>query len=75
LYAAKEMNPKKPLSILVSSFKEINQYTSGFSVTSNEPGAPNWFNVVKRLLPGPVRTFILWGMAILFADTDVYGKK
>eukprot|EP00798_Chlamydomonas_sp_ICE-L_P017042 gene17042-23334_t len=52
LYTIKDLDPKKPLSILVHSFKEIQHYTAGFPA-SNEPGQPNWFNVMRRLLPGP----------------------
>ncbi len=53
LYAAKEMSIKKPLSILCRNFQDISHYTGGFPV-SNEAGARNWFNILKRLLPGPV---------------------
>lgn len=52
LYRVKEMNSKKPLSILCRNFQDISHYTQGFPV-SNEPGSPNWFNIVRRILPGP----------------------
>ncbi|PNH07203.1 hypothetical protein TSOC_006364 [Tetrabaena socialis] len=57
LYSIKEMDAKKPLSMLCPSFTSIAHYTTGFP-TSNTPGSPNWFNVVRRLLPGPY-TFVL----------------
>lgn len=47
------MNPKKPLSIMVRSMSDIGNYTMGFPV-NNEPGAPNYFKIVQRVLPGPV---------------------
>jgi len=52
LYAVKDMDPKKPLSILCRDFKDIAHYTGGLPV-SNEPGSRNWFNTVRRILPGP----------------------
>lgn len=57
LYAVKGMDPKKPLSLLCRDFRDISHYTSGFP-NSNIPGQPNFFNLVRRLLPGPY-TFIL----------------
>ena len=54
LYAVKGMDPKKPLSLLCRDFRDISHYTSGFP-NSNIPGQPNFFNLVRRLLPGPVR--------------------
>lgn len=52
LYRIKEMDPKKPLSILCRNFSDVSHYTGGFPA-SNEPGAPNWFNIIRRILPGP----------------------
>ncbi|GMH32545.1 hypothetical protein BSKO_00379 [Bryopsis sp. KO-2023] len=57
LYEIKEMNPKKPLSILVGGFSHIGTYTLGFPA-SNEPGVRDTFTVAKQVLPGPY-TFIL----------------
>lgn len=53
MYSVKEMDAKKPLSCLVPNLSAVTQYTTGFP-TSNTPGSPNWFNVVRRLVPGPV---------------------
>ncbi|KAJ9512565.1 hypothetical protein QJQ45_018942 [Haematococcus lacustris] len=58
LYRAKELDPKKPLSILckcdtsAKSFQEVAYYTLGFPA-ANTPGQQNWFPVFKRVLPGP----------------------
>ena len=52
LYAVKEMSTKKPLSILCRNFQDLSHYTAGLPV-SNEPGSPNWFNIIRRILPGP----------------------
>ncbi|KAL6748482.1 translation factor [Haematococcus lacustris] len=52
LYRAKELDPKKPLSILCKSFQEVAYYTLGFPA-ANTPGQQNWFPVFKRVLPGP----------------------
>lgn len=57
LYSVKGLDPKKPLSLLCRNFKDIAHYTTGFP-NSNMPGQPNFFNLVRRLLPGPY-TFIL----------------
>ncbi|GLC46151.1 hypothetical protein PLESTB_001195500 [Pleodorina starrii] len=57
LYTIKEMDAKKPLSCLVPNLSAVTQYTTGFPI-SNTPGSPNWFNVVRRLVPGPY-TFVL----------------
>jgi tRNA A37 threonylcarbamoyladenosine synthetase subunit TsaC/SUA5/YrdC len=54
LYGAKQLDPKKPLSILVRNFQDVAHYTAGFPAP--QPGQPNWFNVMKKLLPGPVST-------------------
>eukprot|EP00197_Chlamydomonas_leiostraca_P009623 CAMPEP_0202862172 /NCGR_PEP_ID=MMETSP1391-20130828/3309_1 /ASSEMBLY_ACC=CAM_ASM_000867 /TAXON_ID=1034604 /ORGANISM="Chlamydomonas leiostraca, Strain SAG 11-49" /LENGTH=277 /DNA_ID=CAMNT_0049541669 /DNA_START=95 /DNA_END=928 /DNA_ORIENTATION=- len=51
LYGAKQLDPKKPLSILVRNFQDVAHYTGGFPAP--QPGQPNWFNVMKKLLPGP----------------------
>ncbi len=53
LYTIKEMDAKKPLSLLCNSFTCISTYTTGFP-SSNTPGQPNWFNMARRILPGPV---------------------
>ncbi|KXZ48779.1 hypothetical protein GPECTOR_25g363 [Gonium pectorale] len=57
LYSVKEMDAKKPLSMLCPNLSTITQYTTGFPA-SNTPGSPNWFNTVRRLVPGPY-TFVL----------------
>lgn len=57
LYTIKEMDAKKPLSLLCNSFTCISTYTTGFP-NSNTPGQPNWFNMARRILPGPY-TFVL----------------
>ena len=51
LYAAKGMDPKKQLAILVKGFADINAYTQGFPTT--EMGTDT-FRMAKRVLPGPV---------------------
>ncbi|KAG2489365.1 hypothetical protein HYH03_012195 [Edaphochlamys debaryana] len=48
------MDAKKPLSILCPNLSSIAHYTTGFPSTASA----NWFNVAKRLLPGPY-TFVL----------------
>lgn len=53
LYLAKEINPKKPLSILVGGFSHIGTYTLGFPA-NNTPGARDTFSLAKQILPGPV---------------------
>eukprot|EP00803_Ostreobium_quekettii_P009755 evm.model.scf_182.2 EVM.evm.TU.scf_182.2 scf_182:30063-33589(+) len=57
LYAAKDLDPKKPLSILCRGFSDIGVYTLGFPV-SNVPGRRDTFNLAKQVLPGAY-TFIL----------------
>uniref|UniRef100_A0A061S5H6 Threonylcarbamoyl-AMP synthase n=1 Tax=Tetraselmis sp. GSL018 TaxID=582737 RepID=A0A061S5H6_9CHLO len=57
LYSVKEMNPSKPLSIMVRDFSDIDEYTHGFPST-NIPGRPDTFRVARQCLPGPY-TFIL----------------
>lgn len=52
MYAIKGMDEKKPLSILCRNLADVSHYTTGFPI-SNVPGEPNWFNVMRRLLPGP----------------------
>ncbi|KAG2447152.1 hypothetical protein HYH02_007898 [Chlamydomonas schloesseri] len=54
LYGVKEMDARKPLSILCPSLSTISTYTTGFPTTASA----NWFNVARRLLPGPY-TFVL----------------
>ncbi len=50
IYALKELDPKKPLAILVKDMATIGHYARGVSNTA--------FRVMKRVLPGPY-TFIL----------------
>jgi len=52
LYLVKHMNPKKLLSLLCRGFSDIGTYTTGFPV-SNQPGVPDMFSIVKKILPGP----------------------
>uniref|UniRef100_A0A8R7V5D6 Threonylcarbamoyl-AMP synthase n=1 Tax=Triticum urartu TaxID=4572 RepID=A0A8R7V5D6_TRIUA len=47
----------KPLSILCRSLRDIDTYTTGFPLGTNQ-GQANIFHAVKRILPGPY-TFIL----------------
>ncbi|VAI86483.1 unnamed protein product [Triticum turgidum subsp. durum] len=47
----------KPLSILCRSLRDIDTYTTGFPLGTNQ-GQANIFRAVKRILPGPY-TFIL----------------
>ncbi len=49
IYELKNLDPKKPLSILVSGVAEIDPYTRGFSRST--------FRMMKRVLPGPY-TFV-----------------
>ncbi len=51
LYAAKDMEPTKQLSILVKNYADINTYTLGFP--STELGQDT-FRLARRALPGPV---------------------
>ncbi|GAQ89873.1 hypothetical protein KFL_005720030 [Klebsormidium nitens] len=57
LYRIKDLDPKKPLSILCRNFADIDTYTLGFPKGSGQ-GSFNVFKVVKQYLPGPY-TFIL----------------
>ncbi|EFJ26848.1 hypothetical protein SELMODRAFT_441705 [Selaginella moellendorffii] len=50
LYRIKDMDAKKPLSILCRSFQDIDKYTTGFPTS--------FFRVARQCLPGPY-TFIL----------------
>ncbi|EFJ42293.1 hypothetical protein VOLCADRAFT_107339 [Volvox carteri f. nagariensis] len=68
LYTVKEMDAKKPLSCLVPNLSAVTQYTTGFPA-SNTPGSPNWFNVVRRLVPGPT---ILEGVGGVLLCTSVH---
>ncbi|KAM0885060.1 hypothetical protein ACQ4PT_030584 [Festuca glaucescens] len=47
----------EPLSILCRSLRDIDTYTTGFPLGTNQ-GQANIFRAVKRILPGPY-TFIL----------------
>lgn len=57
IYRIKNMDPKKPLSILCGSFKDIDTYTTGFP-RGNNHGHTNIFRAARQCLPGPY-TFIL----------------
>ncbi|CAK9873546.1 unnamed protein product [Sphagnum jensenii] len=57
LYRIKNMDPKKPLSILCRSFQDIDTYTMGFP-RGNSQGQTNIFRAARQCLPGPY-TFIL----------------
>ena len=43
---------RKPPTSFVSSLQDLSHYTAGLPV-SNEPGSPNWFNIIRKILPGP----------------------
>ncbi|KAK9833123.1 hypothetical protein WJX74_007940 [Apatococcus lobatus] len=57
LYAAKDMSPRKPLSILCRGFQDVTTYTLGFPAPS-VAGQEDYFRLARRILPGPY-TFIL----------------
>lgn len=57
LYRVKNMDPKKPLSIVCRSFQDIDTYTLGFP-RGNGQGQTNIFRAARQCLPGPY-TFIL----------------
>lgn len=57
IYRIKNMDPKKPLSILCRSFQDIDTYTTGFP-RGNSQGNTNIFRAARQCLPGPY-TFIL----------------
>eukprot|EP00250_Pteridium_aquilinum_P009422 c18658_g1_i1 orf=147-1097(+) len=57
IYRIKNMDPKKPLSILCRSFQDIDTYTTGFP-RGNSQGHTNIFRAARQCLPGPY-TFIL----------------
>ena len=52
IYRLKDMDPKKPLSILVGDMSAVGKYAKGVSTPA--------FRILKRVLPGPY-TFILRG--------------
>lgn len=52
LYACMQLSPKKQLSVLCRSFQDISHYTGGFRPPT-QPGQPDTFTVVRRMLPGP----------------------
>eukprot|EP00271_Cylindrocystis_brebissonii_P007557 TRINITY_DN21124_c0_g1_i1.p1 TRINITY_DN21124_c0_g1~~TRINITY_DN21124_c0_g1_i1.p1 ORF type:complete len:398 (+),score=39.58 TRINITY_DN21124_c0_g1_i1:235-1428(+) len=52
MYRVKEMDEKKPLSILCRSFNDIDTFTLGFP-QGNAPGQSNVFRVARQCLPGP----------------------
>ena len=53
LYAAKDMSPRKPLSILCRGFQDVATYTLGFPAPS-VAGQEDYFRLARRMLPGPV---------------------
>ena len=53
LYAAKDMSPRKPLSILCRGFQDVTTYTLGFPAPSTA-GQEDFFRLARRILPGPV---------------------
>ncbi|KAH7421334.1 hypothetical protein KP509_13G051500 [Ceratopteris richardii] len=57
IYRIKDMDPKKPLSILCRSFQDIDTYTTGFP-RGNSQGITNIFRAARQCFPGPY-TFIL----------------
>lgn len=57
LYRIKNLDPKKPLSILCRNFQDIDTYTLGFP-RGNSHGQTNIFRAARQCLPGPY-TFIL----------------
>ncbi|KAL3676143.1 hypothetical protein R1sor_026091 [Riccia sorocarpa] len=57
LYRIKNMDAKKPLSILCRSFQDIDTYTLGFP-RGNSHGQTNVFRAARQCFPGPY-TFIL----------------
>ncbi|MCO5572024.1 hypothetical protein L7F22_025775 [Adiantum nelumboides] len=57
LFRIKNMDSKKPLSILCRSFQDIDTYTTGFP-RGNSQGNTNVFRAARQCLPGPY-TFIL----------------
>ncbi|CAI5477697.1 unnamed protein product [Closterium sp. Yama58-4] len=57
LYRIKQLDPKKPLSILCRNFQDIDTYTLGFP-RGNGHGQTNIFRAARQCLPGPY-TFIL----------------
>lgn len=57
LAAVKEVSPSKPMSILLKGYTDVDKYTLGWP-PAKEPGQPDTFSIVKRLLPGAF-TFIL----------------
>lgn len=57
IYRIKNMDSKKPLSILCRSFQDIDNYTTGFP-RGNSQGHTNIFRAARQCLPGPY-TFIL----------------
>lgn len=50
IYSLKNMDPKKPLSLMCKDISDVSRWTRGF---------PNhWFRTIRRCLPGPY-TFIV----------------
>jgi tRNA threonylcarbamoyl adenosine modification protein (Sua5/YciO/YrdC/YwlC family) len=52
VYRIKDMNAKKPLSVLCRSFADIEEYTRGLPVAQSA-GGRDIFKIVKDCLPGP----------------------
>ena len=77
LYKAKgsSKEDRKPLSILVRGFSDIDAYTQGWPATA--PGSPALFRVARSVLPGPY-TLILPASNALpkhCVDAENPGKK
>ena len=78
LYKAKgsSKESRKPLSILVRGFSDIDAYTAGWPAAT-APGSPALFRVARSALPGPY-TLILQASNALpkhCVDADNPGKK
>lgn len=67
----KNIKPSKPLSILCSSFRDIDTYTTGFPRGDGQ-GHANIFRAVKHCCPGPY-TFILTASKELPKQCTRYG--
>ncbi|MEW5307683.1 MAG: hypothetical protein WDW36_010061 [Sanguina aurantia] len=74
MYAVKQMNEKKPLSILVRGFSDISTYTTGFP-TSHEAGQPDYFKLFKKLLPGAYTIILPASKALPVQNVDMAKGK
>lgn len=74
MYAVKQMNEKKPLSILVRGFSDISTYTMGFP-TSHEAGQPDYFKLFKKLLPGAYTIILPASKALPVQNVDMAKGK